>query len=72
MKTIKGFQDTRSVIKAIYLDWVNNWLTLQAMADHYEMEKDRLDRIIHIGRNLMRRNHHSKAENNRMVKTSAL
>lgn len=55
MKTIKGFKNTRSVIKAIYLDWINNWLTLSAMAESYEIEKEKLDRIIDIGRNLMRR-----------------
>lgn len=54
MKTIKGFKNNRSVIKAIYLDWVNNWLTLSKMSDHYQIEVERLDRIICIGRNLMR------------------
>lgn len=55
MKALKGFSNKRSVIKAIYLDWVNNYLTLAKMAEHYETTEKRLDRIIYLGRNLMRR-----------------
>ncbi len=35
---------------ALYLDWVNNWLTLSAMADHYGFDPVDLDQLIHIGR----------------------
>ena len=34
----------------LYLDWVNNWLTLSKMADHYGLDPVDLDQLIHIGR----------------------
>lgn len=34
----------------LYLDWVNNWLTLSKMAEHYGIDPVDLDQLIHIGR----------------------
>jgi len=36
----------------LYLDWVNNWLTLSVMAEHYGIDPIDLDQLIHIGRKL--------------------
>ena len=33
-------------LEAIYLEYVNQWLTIEAMAEHYEVEVDELRAII--------------------------
>ena len=33
-------------LEAIYLEYVNDWLTVKAMAEHYEVEEDELRAII--------------------------
>lgn len=35
----------------LYLDWVNNWLSISNMADYYGMAEDELHQLINIGRN---------------------
>lgn len=39
-----------------YLDWFNNFLTVQAMADHYGMELEDCKCLIELGR----KHHHEK------------
>jgi len=42
----------RETIKKLYLDYVNNFLTVQAFADYYHFSDEKADRIIDIGRAL--------------------
>ena len=37
-------------IHAIYLDWVNNYLTTSRMADHYGLREDTMGDLIERGR----------------------
>ena len=39
----------------IYLDWVNNWLTLSKMAESYGIPPERLKRMVTIGKELHNR-----------------
>ena len=50
MKTIE-----KELIK-FYLDWVNNFLTFSAMADHYGLPYKVVEECIHIGMELHERN----------------
>lgn len=42
----------RTKIEAMYLDWLNNFLTIDAFADYYEISKFKALRVIKIGRHL--------------------
>jgi len=44
-------------IEAMYLDWLNNFLSAEAMADYYEIDLIKALRVISIGRHLNQRNH---------------
>lgn len=37
---------------AMYLEYVNNFLTVGAFADHYQISNDKAIRILNIGRKL--------------------
>jgi hypothetical protein len=39
-------------IEAMYLDWLNNFITLQAFADYYEISDFKALRIISIGKRI--------------------
>lgn len=41
-------------IEQMYLDWLNNFITLDAFADYYEISKFKALRVIKIGRQLNR------------------
>lgn len=43
---------TRIRIEAMYLDWLNNFITIDAFADYYEISKFKALRVIKIGRQL--------------------
>lgn len=40
----------------LYLDWVNNWLTVAAISEHYGIDPVYMDQLISIGRDL----HHQR------------
>jgi len=42
-------------IQRFYLDWVNNFLTVQSLADHYDITKKEADILIECGRKLNNR-----------------
>ena len=44
---------TLEEIQAMYLDWVNNFLTVDVFAEHYGITKEQAEGIISIGRTLM-------------------
>jgi hypothetical protein len=48
----------------MYLDWLNNWLTTESMAEHYNLETKDLERIIEIGREEYLKKYESEAYNN--------
>ena len=50
MKTYSGIW--KESLIAVYLDWVNNYLTLQHFADDYELTLQQARQIIDIGRDL--------------------
>lgn len=37
---------------AMYLDWINNFLTIGAFADHYNISDETAARIIDLGRQI--------------------
>jgi hypothetical protein len=39
-------------LQEIYLDWFNNFVTLQGFADHYGLSVDDADKLIAICRNV--------------------
>jgi hypothetical protein len=43
---------TRMRIEAMYLDWLNNFITIDAFADYYEISKFKALRVIQIGKQL--------------------
>ena len=44
---------TLEEIQAMYLDYFNNFLTVEVFAEHYEITKDQALGIISLGRTLM-------------------
>lgn len=42
----------RVKVEQMYLDWLNNFITLDAFADYYEISKFKALRVIKIGRQL--------------------
>jgi hypothetical protein len=42
-------------IQRFYLDWVNNFLTVKALADHYDITKKEAEILIEAGRKLNNR-----------------
>lgn len=42
----------RQTIQAMFLDYVNNFLSVYRFAEHYQIEEDQAYRIIDIGRAL--------------------
>lgn len=34
----------------MYLDWVNNFLTIEVFAEHYDITIEKANRVINIGR----------------------
>lgn len=42
-------------IESIYLEYVNDWLTLSGMAEHYEIEVDELTAIINTAKAIRER-----------------
>ena len=45
-------KNKRAIIRALYTDWLNNWLTLQGFADGYAMSLTDANRVLNIGRAL--------------------
>ena len=45
-------QENIEYLIAFYLDWVNNWLTPAAMADHYNVTIGECKSLINAGRAL--------------------
>lgn len=39
-------------LKALYLDWFNNFITLEAMASHYGLTTSQCEVLIDMGRNI--------------------
>jgi hypothetical protein len=48
MKTVTPFKDRTS--EEVYLDWLNNFVSLSFMADFYEIPFDELYNIVKEGR----------------------
>lgn len=44
----------KAELHKIYLDWVNNWGSLSRMAQYYNVDVIKMDRMIHIGRRIHR------------------
>jgi hypothetical protein len=47
-----SFNGAQIRIEAMYLDWLHNFITLQAFADHYEISDFKALRIISIGKRI--------------------
>ena len=37
-------------LKELYIDYVNNWLTLSALAEHHGMELEVMECLVQLGR----------------------
>jgi len=46
----KQAQDRADFAYRAYLDWANNFLTISAFADYYDMDEDQARRLIEHGR----------------------
>ena len=44
------FTSIRDVTKCFYLEYLNNYLTISKMAEHYEISEDTARRLITLGR----------------------
>lgn len=42
-------------LTGLYLDWVNNFLTLARFAEYYDLDRDTAERVIRLGRVLHKR-----------------
>ena len=42
----------RNKLRSMYLDWFNNFMTLTAFAEHYNITYEEARRVIGIGRKL--------------------
>jgi hypothetical protein len=40
----------RTELKELYLDWYNNYLTVDKFAEHHEMRSEDIDKLIDLGR----------------------
>ncbi len=47
--------NTRDTLQAIYLDWVNNYLTVSVFAAHNELTEEEATRLIELGRKIHER-----------------
>jgi predicted DNA-binding ArsR family transcriptional regulator len=47
MKTLKPF--SKRTKEDIYLEYLNDWLTIKAMAENYGISEARMTKIIHAG-----------------------
>lgn len=47
-----SFSAIKEKIEAMYLDWLNNFLSAEAMADYYEIDLIKALRVISIGRHI--------------------
>jgi hypothetical protein len=45
----------KNKLETLYLDWFNNFLTVERFAEYYEMPVDKAHRVIRIGRCLNHR-----------------
>lgn len=48
----------KNKIETLYLDWFNNFLTVERFAEYYGMSVDKAHRVIRIGRYLNQRRNH--------------
>jgi hypothetical protein len=48
MSKLKAF--SKRTAESIYIEWVNEWLTIKSMADNYNMHAQDLGRILDKGR----------------------
>lgn len=45
----------RTELKELYLDWKNNWLTVDKFAEHHGLYSDDMDNLIDLGRRYYKR-----------------
>lgn len=46
----------KMTLEEIYLDWINNFLSIQCFADHYGISDDDAKQLIETCRNIFRNN----------------
>lgn len=45
-------QETRDTLQKVYLEWVNDYLTTQQMAEHYGLNFNEMDALVDMGRRI--------------------
>lgn len=45
---------TKDQVVAMYLDYVNNFLTVEAFADHYNLSHWQANKVINLGREFLK------------------
>ena len=45
-------QSLNTTLRAYYLDWVNNWLTITSFAEYHDMTPSDAEKAIALGRKL--------------------
>ena len=48
---------TREQLETVYLDWVNNFVSLDGYAEYYGLYKDEAETLIYLARSVTERNH---------------
>lgn len=56
------WQVTKKSLIDFYLDFVNNFLTIQRMADHYEMPEEDCEYFVDLGKELYNKQFKNKSK----------
>lgn len=48
---------TREQLKAVYLDWLNNFLTIECFAEYYGLTDNQADALINLAREVYNNPH---------------
>jgi len=53
----KGITMTRESFYKVYLDWVNNYLTIEKFAEHYGLHINEAESLINLSKTIFENNH---------------
>jgi endo-alpha-1,4-polygalactosaminidase (GH114 family) len=48
---------TRESFNKVYLDWVNNYLTIEKFAEHYGLHINEAENLINLSKTIFENNH---------------
>ena len=62
----------KNKLETLYLDWFNNFMTVERFAEYYEMPVDKAHRVIRIGRCLNHRRSQNEQAQDSLVNSCNL